>query len=422
MTIVVGDDDLIVGNQAPTFRGTTMNPEYGGVSCLWRSLKAGSFTSVRHTRSITRSTRRTQHTCAPSRRTGKTAAWAPCATAVIPDAFYPVETAGVLPFAKTGTGGNPVGHFSANYKKVVTKGFKAIKEEALQKLEATNGRIFRGDAEKHLFYRAVAIYCDAVMLLSKRYAAECRRMSQLEKYPPERRAELARMAQSLDRIVEYPAGSFWEAVQAAYIYHLTLCFEGQMHGLTLGRFDQYTGPFLKKELDEGTITPERAQEIVDCFFLKISEAVVLKTTAAAVNSGGYSTGQHMTLGGVDREGNDAANEVSYLMLQAMARLHLHEPPLSLRVHKGTPDKLWEAAIACTKEVGGIPTLQNDDIIIPTLLERGFTLEDARDYCIIGCVEPAGAGNDFPACGGLGRATYLNMGNIVTMLVNNGKNR
>jgi formate C-acetyltransferase len=109
------------------------------------------------------------------------------------------------------------------------------------------------------------------------------------------------------------------------------------------------------------------------------------------------------------------------VLQAMGRLHLHEPPLSLRIHKGTPAGLWEAAIACTKEVGGIPTLQNDDIIIPTLLERGFTIEDARDYCIIGCVEPAGAGNDFPACGGLGRATYLNMGNIITMLINNGRN-
>jgi formate C-acetyltransferase len=129
----------------------------------------------------------------------------------------------------------------------------------------------------------------------------------------------------------------------------------------------------------------------------------------------------MSLGGVKKDGSDATNEVSFLMLQAMGRLHLHEPPLSLRVHKGTPAALWEAAIACTKEVGGIPTLQNDDIIIPTLLERGFTLEDARDYCIIGCVEPAGAGNDFPRCGGCGRATYLNMGNMLVMLINGGKN-
>jgi formate C-acetyltransferase len=332
-----------------------------------------------------------------------------------------VEAAKILPFNRTGTGGNPIGHFSANYSKAIHKGFAAIKAEAEEKLRETNGRLFEGDAEKHLFYRAVVIYCDAVMLLSKRYAVECRRLSTLDKFSDERKAELKMMADSLEHIIEHPARTFYEAVQATLIYHLTLCFDGQMHGLTLGRFDQYTYPLLKTELEEGSITLERAQEIIDCFFLKISEAVVLKTTPAAVNSGGYSSGQHMSLGGVARDGNDATNEVSYLMLQAMGRLHLHEPPLSLRIHKGTPDRLWEAAIACTKEVGGIPTLQNDEIIIPTLLERGFTLEDARDYCIIGCVEPAGAGNDFPACGGLGRATYLNMGNLITMLVNNGVN-
>jgi formate C-acetyltransferase len=421
MTLVVGDDDLIVGNQAPTFRGTTTNPEYGGVKWLVDELRSGQFYKRQAYEEFNEIDREdADYMCAIEAYWDDRCLGALC-DAVIPDAFYPVETANILPFARTGTGGNPIGHFSSNYSKVITRGFKAIKGDALEKLQAMNGHLFQGDAEKHLFYRAVVIYCDAVILLAKRYAAECRRLSLLDRFSPERKAELAGMADSLEYIIEFPARSFWEAVQAAYIYHLTLCFDGQMHGLTLGRFDQYTWPLLKKELGEDTITLEKAQEIVDCFFLKISEAVVLKTTAAAVNSGGYSSGQHMSLGGVDREGRDATNEVSYLMLQTMGRLHLHEPPLSLRIHKGTPDSLWEAAIACTKEVGGIPTLQNDDIIIPTLLERGFTIEDARDYCIIGCVEPAGAGNDFPACGGLGRATYLNMGNIITMLINNGRN-
>jgi pyruvate formate-lyase/glycerol dehydratase family glycyl radical enzyme len=421
MTLVVGDDDLIVGNQAPTYRGATTNPEYGGVKWLVEELKSGQFYNRQAYEEYNEiDPEDADYMCSIEEFWSTRCLGALC-DAVIPDEYYPVETASILPFNRTGTGGNPIGHFSANYRKAIYKGFHAIKQEALDKLQKMNGHLFEGDAEKHLFYRAVVIYCDAVILLSKRYAAECRRMAALDKFTPERKAELSRMADSLDHIIEKPARTFWEAVQAALIYHLTLCFEGQMHGLTLGRFDQYTYPLLKKELDARTITLDAAQEIIDCFFLKISEAVVLKTTAAATNSGGYSTGQHMSLGGVDREGKDATNEVSYLMLQSMGRLHLHEPPLSLRIHKGTPDKLWEAAITCTKEVGGIPTLQNDDIIIPTLLKRGFTLEDARDYCIIGCVEPAGSGNDFPACGGLGRATYLNMGNIITMLVNNGKN-
>ncbi|NLT15496.1 MAG: hypothetical protein GXY05_14265 [Clostridiales bacterium] len=421
MTVVVGDDDLIVGNQAPTFRGSTMNPEYGGVKWMVEELKSGQYNKREAYEEYNEIDPEDADYICSIEEYWNTRSLAAFCDALIPDEFYPVETATILPFNRTGTGGNPIGHFSANYSKAINKGFAAIKAEALETLAALSGNLMQGDAEKHLFYRAVAIYCDAVMTLSKRYAAECRRMSLLDKYTPERRAELAGMADSLDHIIEYPARSFREAVQATLIYHLTLCFDGQMHGLTLGRFDQYAYPFLKKELEEGTITQDQAQEIIDCFFLKISEAVVAKTTAAAVNSGGYSSGQHMSLGGVDREGNDATNDVSYLMLQAMGRLHLHEPPLSLRIHKGTPGKLWEAAIACTMECGGIPTLQNDDIIIPTLLERGFTMEDARDYCIIGCVEPAGSGNDFPACGGLGRATYLNMGNIITMLINNGEN-
>lgn len=421
MTLVIGDDDLVVGNQTPTFHGATLNPEYGGVAWIVEELETGKFYEREAYEEYTEISDEDAEYIRSIADYWQTHCLGTHCDAMQPESFYPVEAAWVIPFARQGTGGNPIGHFSANYSKAIGKGFRAIKEEAIAKLNEMDGHLFMGDAEKHIFYRSIVIYCDAVMCLAKRYAAECTKMSESGKYSPERQAELRMMADSLNHIIEYPARNFYEAVQAAYIYHLTLCFDGQMHGLTFGRFDQYTGPYLEKDLREGNITLEQAQEIVDCFFLKISEAVSLKTTQAARNSGGYSTGQHMSLGGVDREGNDATNHVSYLMLEAMARLQLHEPPLSLRVHHGAPEKLWEAAIECTKIVGGIPTLQNDDVIIPTLLERGFTIEDARDYCIIGCVEPAGAGNDFPMCGGCGRATYLNMGNMIVLLINNGIN-
>ncbi len=421
MTLMVGDDDLIVGNLAPTFHGSTMNPEYGGVKWMADELASGQFYKREaYEEYCDIDQEDADYICSIVDYWEKNSLAAHC-DAIQPDDFPQVEAAQVIPFALVGTGGNPIGHFSSNYSRAINTGFKAIKEQAEQRLRELDGQMFCGDAKKSLFYRAISIYCDAVIALAKRYASICREMSGEERFSTERRAELSMMADSLDHIIEYPARNFYEAVQATYLYHLTMCYEGQMHGLTFGRFDQYTGPFLKRDLESGAITMERAQEIVDCFFLKISEAVVAKTTAAARNSGGYSSGQHMSLGGVDRFGNDATNEVSYLMLESMARLHLHEPPMSMRVHKGTPDKLWEAAIACTKEVGGIPTLQNDDVIIPTLLQRGFSIEDARDYCIIGCVEPAGAGNDFPMCGGCGRATYVNMGNMIVLMMNNGIN-
>ncbi|MDR3365156.1 MAG: hypothetical protein LBS91_09500 [Clostridiales Family XIII bacterium] len=421
MTILVGDDDLIVGNLAPTFRGSALNPEYGGVAWMADELESGEYYKREiHEELNYIDEEDAQYILSIRGYWDKHSLMAYC-DAVIPDEFCPVENASIIPFYGHGACRSPVGHFSANYKKAIDVGFAAIKAEAQEKLKAMEGHIYAGEAEKNLFYRSIVIYCDAICLLAKRYAAECRRLADECRFSEERRKELLSMADSLGHIIEHPARSFYEAVQAAYLYHLALCIEGQLHGLTLGRFDQYVYPYLKADMESGRITREQAQEIVDCFFLKVSEDVVAKNKEWANSSGGYSTGQHMSLGGVHKDGTDATNDVSFMMLEASARLHLHQPPLSLRVHDETPEALWEAAVACTKECGGIPTLQSDKAIIPSLMTRGFTLEDARDYCIIGCVEPGGGGNDFPCCGGTGHTTYLNLGNIIVMLVNNGIN-
>ena len=122
------------------------------------------------------------------------------------------------------------------------------------------------------------------------------------------------MASNLDIIMANPAQNYWQSVQATYLYHLMLCLDGQMHGLTLGRFDQYNGPFAEADLAAGTFTREQLQEITDCFFLKISETSLCREVYAALNCGGYSSGQHMSLGGVKKDGTDATNTVSYTHL------------------------------------------------------------------------------------------------------------
>lgn len=421
MTILVGDDDLIVGNQAPTFRGSNMNPEYGGLGWLIDEFQTGKFferNEIEERNEISAEDRAYYERIAPYWEIHSISAHAKKA---MPQKLWELDGTSVLPFIAAAPVSGPIGHFSAGYTKVINKGCKAIRQEAVAHLEALDGKVFGDSADKYQFYRSVIICCDAAILLAKRYALECRKLAGESRFTEERKAELMMMADSLDWIMENPARTFYEAVQATFLYHLLLCLEGQMHGLTLGRFDQYTGSYFNADVKAGKITRAYAQEILDTFFLKISEAVRVKPIRGANGAGGYSSGQHISLGGVDKAGNDATNEVSYLMLGSMARLQLHQPPLSLRVHKDTPSKLWEAAIECTKRVGGIPTLQNDDVIIPALLSRGFTLEDARDYCIIGCVEPAGAGNDFPACGGCGQETYINQGNIIVLTVNNGIN-
>ncbi len=417
-TLLVEEDELIVSNLASTYRGSTLFPEYG-MNRIFDELHSGLWETRTH--------QEESHYLAPEdreyllsvedywRKHGLSASM----EANAPDGFK--STAGT--FVTTYTGKNmaegPTGHFNANYDKVLTKGFKAIRQEALDHMAAMEGRLFGDDARKYTFYKAIAIVCEAAIALSKRYAALCRKNATTAAEP--RRSELLNMASILDWIMENPCRTFHEAVQAVNLYQLLLDIDGNMHGLTIGRLDQHLGKYLEADLAAGRTTPDEAQEVLDCFFLKISETCKVWDKFGAEASGGYTSGQHMSLGGVDSRGNDASNAVSYMMLESMARLSLHEPPLSLRIHDGTPDRLWEAAFETTKRVGGIPTLQSDKVIIPALMKKGLSLEDARNYCIIGCVEPAGSGCEWPACGGSGQESFWNMANALQLAINNGVN-
>ena len=142
---------------------------------------------------------------------------------------------------------------------------------------------------------------------------------------------------------------------------------------------------------------------------------------ATLSAPGYTSGQLMTLGGVTKDGKDATNAVTYMMLQSAGRLVLHDPPQSLRIHKGTPDALWEAALETTQIAGGVPTFESDDIIVPALMARGLPLESARNYCLIGCVEPQGCGDEWANPGGSGTESFFNLLNAFLLAINNGVN-
>jgi formate C-acetyltransferase len=280
-----------------------------------------------------------------------------------------------------------------------------------------------------------------MILLAKRYAARCREL--IPTVAEWRQAELASMADSLDHIIEYPCRSFWEAIQAINFYQLCLTIDGQNHGVTCGRIDQYAGHFLANELASGTITLEFAQEIVDSFTLKMAE--YCKGEVAQYNRGEltvvlpevienpdgtctvlheptmYMTGQHYSIGGVTADGSDASNKLTELILQSYIRLYADSPSISRRIHPGTPEHIGAVAIESSRRSGGMPTFENDEVIIPALVKKGFSLVDARNYTLIGCVEPAGCGNEYPCCGGSGRESFWNFLAVVVLAINNGKN-
>ncbi len=328
---------------------------------------------------------------------------------------------GVLNFVPFNNTINPIGHFCGNFWTVVDRGMGSVLEEIRAKRAALLEKgLAGGEGRTYEFYRAEEAVVEGLILYTKRYAAECARLA-AECADPKRKAELEQMADSLNHIIEKPCRTYQEALQACFMYQLGLLLDSQPHGVSYGRLDQYCGKFAERDIAEGRLTREQAQELTDLFILKVAEINKPWSELATKSGPGYTSGQLITLGGVDRDGNDVTNVVTYMVLQASARLKLHNPPLALRLHENTPDELWEAGVETTKQVGGVPCFEWDATAIEAIVRRGIPLEDARNYCLIGCVEPCVCGCDFASSGGDGHNAYTILPAALWCAINNGTN-
>ena len=418
LPVTINDDELIVGWQGVKYRSSALYPE---VSWTWfmEELRTNNF----RTRGVD-PYELDEEDEKYLLETGDF--WLKNNMSAIVNEYYPrplmdkLDKGGVIYFNASENAQAPVGHFNANFWTATRKGFGAIRDEARAKLEAYEENGIPGeDINKYHFYRAVEIVSDGIIIWSKRYAAEAQRLAD-ECTDPVRKKELERMADTLNWIMENPCRTFYDALQCTWMYLLAMCLDAQLHGISFGRIDQYLGSYYEEDLKAGRITPEEGQELVDLFFLKLMELNKLWNEKATASGPGYTCGTLMTLGGVDMEGRDATNDVTYMFLQASARLKLIIPQ-ALRVHPGTPKELWEAAIETTKVVGGIPTFESDEAIIPALMRRGIPLEYARNYCLIGCVEPCVGGYEWAQPGGNGTQSYINITTAMLMAINNGIN-
>ncbi len=434
MTVRVEDFELIVGNRGKTFFAVPQYPEWGAISdWVCDAIQSGEWDLREDGLYHNPPDEVIRMCCSPEdaeamasvkaywedRKVGSVAdAWKP-------DCYDEMARIGVSTYAPEGLSIAMchAGHLVAGYDTIINKGYGAIRAEAQTFLDDHYANLMGDDVNKYLFYKAVTISCDAATTLVKRYADECRRKAQ-EAADGNRRDELLAMADGLDWISVNPARNFWEACQAAMLYQVFLMADTSYPGQAFGRFDQYTWPYLKRDLESGALSLDQAQEIVDAFFLKANCFYTPGPAALVDMTGIGNTYQHTTIGGViPATGEDATNPVTYMVLESVGRLGLHDPTISLRFHNGTPDRLWECAIETSRLVGGLPLYQNDEVIIPALQEHlGFTLEDARDYGLIGCQEIVGCGNDFPAPNGVFPPHCgLQWGTVLDMAINDGVN-
>ncbi|MDR1299830.1 MAG: pyruvate formate lyase family protein, partial [Oscillospiraceae bacterium] len=330
------------------------------------------------------------------------------------------------------------GHYIGNFNKVINVGFGAVRREALAIIEEHKGKIFGDWAKRHLFYHGVVRICDAAILLAKRYGAACRAAAE-NAADAARRSELARMADSLGWIMENPARTYWEGLQAIILYQLILAADAQQHGQSTGRVDKYVGRLLEAQLADGSLTAEQAQEYTDAYVLKVTDIMSCHTfyldnrhiielnkkggnLYSSIYEAAVPSGHNViTIGGSTPDGEDDSNAATYLLLQTIGRLRLPDPTVALRVHRNTPDDVWRLGIESSKQAGGIPQFENDEVIIPTLMRWGMTAADAANYSIVGCVEPSGTGCEWPACGNTGSDSVWNMMEVIQLIINGGVN-
>ena len=417
LPIYIDEDDVIVGFQATSYRASALYPEFS-FGWFMDELKAGIL-PTRESDPYDIDDGDAAYVLATGDYWRKECISAKV-EAYIPPGYFKCEGNGVSTYRTKNVCERPVGHFAADFNKAVRQGFKAIREEAQAKMDAHEGRMFGDTVYQYNFYRAITIVSDGMILLSKRYAQACKALAAKET-DPDRKQELESMADTLDWIMENPCRTFHDAIQCIYLYQLGMALDGQLHGISYGRVDQYLGDFYEADIAAGRITHDRAQELMDFFFLKVAEMNKVISLGATMSNPGYTSGQLMTLGGVTKDGKDATNAVTYMMLQTSGRLLLHDPPLALRIHQDTPAELWDAAIETTTIAGGVPTFESDDVIVPALMGRGLPLESARNYCLIGCVEPQACGDEWAQPGGSGTESFFNLLNAFLLGVNNGYN-
>jgi len=404
--IIIRDHELIVGSPTLTPRGCQTFPEF---SYEWLEAEFDTVAQrVADPFYISEATKQALKSVHPYWK-GKT-------TSDLAGAYMAPEAARSIAHHIFTVGNyfyNGVGHLCVQYDKVLAIGYEGIMAEA----KALRENCCPGDADyaaRVSFLDAVIISCEAVVRYANRYADMAADMA-AGCADPVRKAELLQMAANCRRVPAYGAKTFHEACQSFWFVQMLVQLESSGHSISPGRFDQYMFPYYKADIDENKITPDFAQELLDCLWVKFNELNKCRDEASAEGFSGYGLFQNLIVGGQDQEGRDVTNDLSFMCIEATRRVFLPQPSLSVRVWNGSPHRLLLKAAELTCTGIGLPAYFNDEVIIPSMMSRGIALDDARDYCIIGCVEPQKGGKT----DGWHDAAFFNMCRPLELVFSNG---
>ena len=269
--------------------------------------------------------------------------------------------------------------------------------------------------DKQQELEAMAISCDAAILFAERHAALAEEKAAKEQNP-QRKKELEKIANVCRWVPAHAPRDLWEAIQMYWFVHLGTVTElNGWDSMNPGHIDQHLWPFYQKGIEDGTLTRDKAKELLSCLWIKFNnQPAPPKVGVTALESGTYNDFTNINIGGVDRNGENATNDLSYMILEIQEELHELQPGLSIHIAQNTPDEFLLEGIKVIRQGHGYPSIFNPDTYVQEMVRAGKTIEDAREGGCSGCIEVGAFGKEAYLLTG-----YLNTPKILEITLNNG---
>ncbi len=303
-----------------------------------------------------------------------------------------------------------ISHIAPDYEKLITVGTEGIVAEATRFQEKSSK-----DTEKWYFYEAVKIIANALAKFGERYADLAQKMAESES-DSNRKQELLEIAQICRNVPRKGASSFQEAVQSLFFAQIAINLESLDNSVCPGRMDQYLYPFYLKDIQHHKLTRDKAKELLSAFSIKTSEIIPVFSEYLTGIHGGMFNGQVVTVGGLRPDGTDGTNDLTYIFLEIMDELRMRQPNFHARISNHSPQKYMDQINQMLSGGSNSPALYNDTVIVDTMVQHGYSIEDARDYTGVGCVEPVSQGKSFSSTD----AALVNVPLILELALNQGK--
>jgi formate C-acetyltransferase len=305
-------------------------------------------------------------------------------------------------------------HIAVDFQKILKVGLKGYFRE----IELYHRQVDGTDREgirKDKFYTALALGLSSFQAFIRRYRDLARYLGK-ESSDPKRIGELSLIAENCDLIAEYPPRNFYQALQLVYFVQLILQIESNGHSVSLGRLDQYLYPFYQADRESGKLSRDFASELLENTWIKLLSVNKIRPWSHTCFSAGGPLYQNVTIGGQTTDGKDAVNELSFMILESVGKMRLTQPNLSVRFHKGISEEFMMACMRVIEMGFGMPSFNNDEVVIPELLKLGVDRVDAFHYSAIGCIESAVPGKWGYRCTGM---SFLNMMRVFLATLHNG---